>query len=47
MDFVIKTLVAIPVKHLLTICEHVLIFRARIEQTGLNTETGGYISDWI
>jgi len=41
MDFVIKTLVAIPVKHLLTICE---LFRTRIEQTGLNTETGGYIS---
>jgi hypothetical protein len=44
MDFVIKTLVAIPVKHLLTICEHVLIFRTLIEQTGLNTETDGHKS---
>ena len=47
MDFVIKTLVAISVKHLLTICEHVLIFRTRIEQTGLNTETSDGISAGI
>jgi len=44
MDFVIKALVARPVKHPLTICKHMLILRTCIEQTGLNTETGGYKS---